>query len=66
MINLSLALPIFFSKPIVLRAVKVAIIVGVILAFINHRGLILSANITAPAGRTLLHLPLTSSAFFAS
>ena len=42
MINLRLALPIFFSKPVVLRAVKVAIIVGVILAFINHGGLILS------------------------
>ena len=46
MINLRLALPIFFSKPVVLRAVKVAIIVGVILAFINHGGLILSGNIT--------------------
>ena len=47
MIKLRLALPIFFSKPVVFRAVKVAIIVGVILAFINHRGLILSGNITA-------------------
>ena len=48
MINLRLALPIFFSKPVVFRAVKVkvAIIVGVILAFINHGGLILSGNIT--------------------
>ena len=46
MINPRLALPIFFSKPVVLRAVKVAIIVGVILAFINHGGLILSGNIT--------------------
>ena len=46
MINFRLALPIFFSKPVVFRAVKVAIIVGVILAFINHGGLILSGNIT--------------------
>ena len=46
MINLRLALPIFFSKPVVFRAVKVAIIVGVILAFINHGGLILSGKIT--------------------
>ena len=46
MINLRLALPIFFSKPVVLRAVKVAVVVGVILAFINHGGLILSGDIT--------------------
>ena len=46
MVNLRLALPIFFSKPVVFRAVKAAIIVGVILAFINHGGLILSSNIT--------------------
>ena len=46
MINPRLALPIFFSKPVVLRAVKVAVIVGVILAFINHGGLTLSGNIT--------------------
>ena len=46
MANLKPALPIFFSKPVVFRAVKVAIIVGVILAFINHGGLILSGNIT--------------------
>jgi hypothetical protein len=44
---LKIALPIFFSKPVVLRAFKVAIIVGIILAFINHGGLILSGNITA-------------------
>ena len=47
MINLRLALPIFFSKPAVSRAVRVTVIVGVILAFINHGGLILSGNITA-------------------
>ena len=47
MTYLKIALPIFFSKPVVLRAFKVAIIVGIILAFINHGGLILSGNITA-------------------
>ena len=46
MVNLRLALPIFFSKPVVFRAVKVAILVGVILALINHGELILSGNIT--------------------
>ena len=44
--NLRLALPIFFSKPVAIRAAKVAIIVGVILAFINHGGVILSGVIT--------------------
>lgn len=44
--NLRVALPIFFSKPVALRAAKVAIIVGVILAFINHGGVILSGAIT--------------------
>ena len=47
MINLRIALPIFFSKPVTVRAAKVAVIVGVILAFINHGGVILSGNITA-------------------
>ena len=47
MVNLRIALPIFFSKPVAVRAAKVAIIVGVILAFINHGGVILSGNITA-------------------
>ena len=46
MINFRLALPIIFSKPVAFRAVKVAVVVGVILAFINHGGLILSGNIT--------------------
>ena len=44
--KLSVALPIFFSKPVAIRAAKVAIIVGVILAFINHGGVILSGAIT--------------------
>ena len=47
MTNLRVALPIFFSKPVAVRAAKVAIIVGVILAFINHGGVILSGDITA-------------------
>ena len=47
MVNLKIALPIFFSKPVSVRAAKVAIIVGIILAFINHGGVILSGNITA-------------------
>ena len=45
--NLRLALPIFFSKPVAFRAATVAVIVGVILAFINHGGVILSGNINA-------------------
>ena len=47
MINLRIALPIFFSKPVAVRAAKVAVIVGVILAFINHGEVILSGDITA-------------------
>ena len=47
MVSLRIALPIFFSKPVAVRAAKVAIVVGVILAFINHGGVILSGNITA-------------------
>ena len=44
--SLKIALPIFFSKPVAFRAAKVAIIVGIILAFINHGNLIISGNIT--------------------
>ena len=44
--KLRVALPIFFSKPVAIRAAKVAIIVGAILAFINHGGVILSGSIT--------------------
>ena len=47
MTNLRVALPIFFSKSVALRAVKVALIVGVILAFINHGGVILSGSISS-------------------
>lgn len=46
MTKLRIALPIFFSKPVALRAAKVALIVGIILAFINHGNVILSGNIT--------------------
>ena len=45
--KLRVALPIFFSKPVAIRATKVAIFVGVILAFINHGGVILSGAITS-------------------
>ena len=47
MINLRVALPIFLSKSVASRAVKVALIVGVILAFINHGGVILSGSISS-------------------
>ena len=47
MTNLRVALPIFFSKSVASRAVKVALIVGVILAFINHGGVILSGSISS-------------------
>ena len=46
MIDLRIALPIFFSKPVATRAFKVALIVGIILAFINHGDLILTAQLT--------------------
>ena len=46
MVDLRIALPIFFSKPVAFRAAKVALIVGIILAFINHGGIILSGAIT--------------------
>lgn len=45
MINIKVALPIFFSKPVATRAFKVALIVGVILAFINHGNLILAGKL---------------------
>ena len=47
MTKLRIALPIFFSKSVALRAAKVALIVGIILAFINHGSVILSGNITS-------------------
>ena len=45
--KLSIALPIFFSKPVAKRAFKVAIIVGTMLAFINHGDIILSGKLTS-------------------
>ena len=45
--KLSIALPIFFSKPVAKRAFNVALIVGTILAFINHGDIILSGKLTS-------------------
>ena len=45
--KLSIALPIFFSKPVAKRAFKVAIIVGTMLAFINHGDIILPGKLTS-------------------
>ena len=50
MIDLRIALPIFFSKPVAFRAAKVAIIVGVILAFINHVALFYPEQLQLNAG----------------
>ena len=44
--TIKLGLPIFFSKTVALRAFKVSIIVGIILAFINHGDLIFSGDIS--------------------
>ena len=44
--TIRLGLPIFFSKNVASRALKVAIIVGIILAFINHGDLIFSGKVT--------------------
>jgi hypothetical protein len=44
--TIKLGLSIFFSKTVSLSAFKVSIIVGIILAFINHGNLIFSGNIT--------------------
>ena len=46
MTNLIIALPIFFSKQVATRAIKVALIVGTILALINHGDVIFSGNLT--------------------
>ena len=46
MTDLRIALPIFFSKSVATRAFKVALIVGIILAFSNHGDLILTAQLT--------------------
>ena len=44
--TIKLGLPIFFSKTVALHAFIVSMIVGIILAFINHGNLIFSGNIT--------------------
>lgn len=44
--NLTIALPIFFSKQVASRAIKVALIVGTILALINHGDVIFNGNLT--------------------
>ena len=45
--DFSFALSVAFSKKVAKRAVIVAIIVGTILAFINHGDQIMSGNLTA-------------------
>jgi hypothetical protein len=44
--TIKLGLPIFFSKTVALHAFIVSMIVGIILAFINHVNLIFSGNIS--------------------
>ena len=44
--DLRFASSIFFSKPVMRRSAIVAIIVGTILAFINHGDVIFSGNLT--------------------
>ena len=44
--NLSFALSVFFSKKVARRSAIVAIIVGVILALINHGDLIFAGELT--------------------
>jgi hypothetical protein len=46
MSDLKFAVSVFFSRSVVKRSAIVAMIVGTILAFINHGDLILSANLT--------------------
>ena len=45
--DFSFALSVAFSKKVAKRSAIVALVVGIILAFINHGGLILSGNLTA-------------------
>ena len=47
MFDLKYAASVFFSRNVAKRSVIVAIIVGTILAFINHGDLILSGSLTA-------------------
>ena len=47
MANFKIALQIWLSKKILYRSVKTALVVGTILAFINHGDLIISGALTA-------------------
>ena len=46
MTNLKTVLEIWFSRQIFIRSVKTALVVGVILAFINHGDLVVSGVLT--------------------
>ena len=46
MFDVRFAASVFFSKKVIKRSAVVAMIVGIILAFINHGDAILSANLT--------------------
>ena len=46
MIDVKIAVSVFFSRQIMKRSATVALIVGTILAFINHGDVILTANLT--------------------
>ena len=52
--NLRLALPIFFSKPVSISGSKATI--GVILAFINHGGVIFSEQLQLNADKNDTHM----------
>ena len=47
MFDLKFAISVFFSRSVAKRAAIVAIIVGIILAFINHGDLIFTGTLTA-------------------
>jgi len=47
MVELKYAASVFFSRNVAKRSFTVAVIVGTILAFINHGDVILSGNLTA-------------------
>ena len=47
MANLKIALEIWLSKKILFRSVKTALVVGTILAFINHGNDLLNLSVTA-------------------
>lgn len=47
MTNLKIALEVWLSKKILYRSVKTALVVGTVLAFINHGDLIIRGALTA-------------------